>query len=401
MGTDETGAVSGIDNLRKIQGEFWDNHIPTLKARKRWIRSTGAGPGTASREFLLERVYDGESFLDVGCGPGVVYECFQLANRQIEYRGIDVSPGFVEACRDLFPEGDFREGNAMQLSAADNSYDVVNLSNVIEHTPGYEIPIKEAMRVARRRVIITMWRPLIIGKPDRRQVPEKGSNDYNRDIFLHYLSSFNVPIEYTVRSHPKRDYFIWVLYKNMNDCVFDLDDLCECEYAVDKDLLFELKDLYPDLKVTLFAIPNRGSREFFLEWAAHDWIELAVHGWSHSPKDECLHWTYSETCRYLDMAEQMDCGFVRGFRPPGWKISAEALQALKDRGYWVAKLKGEQTDWEYPAQGNLLCIHGHLRNSRHKNHSMRNGIRQLMARGLPWDEKTRFRFISEVMSENN
>ncbi|NIP84988.1 MAG: methyltransferase domain-containing protein, partial [Planctomycetales bacterium] len=199
---------------------FWRG----LGGHKTYMRSYGEGVGTASREWLLTQIKDGESLLDVGCGPGCTYENLKVNGRQVTYRGLDFCPEFVAACRELFPEGDFRQGDAMALDEADNSWDTVLLRHVLEHAPGYRDPIAEAVRVARKRVVIVMWRPLSKG-PDRMRVAGRtgGSNDFNASDFLCYLNTFVLPIT-RAEFGGRRPNWAWVLHKTLGECVFDLDD---------------------------------------------------------------------------------------------------------------------------------------------------------------------------------
>jgi SAM-dependent methyltransferase len=372
---------------------YWQN----LEDKKNYIRGYGEGVGTLSRDWLLTVIKDGESLLDVGCGPGCTYE--NLSGRDIRYRGLDFAPGFVDACRELFPDGNFQVGDAMNLDEPDGSWDTVLLRHVLEHTPHYREPIAEALRVARRRVVIVMWRPL--GVEDDIRIPDRGeSNDYGASDFMAYLHSFVLPLS----AHEfggDRPNWAWVLYKALDECVFDLDDYHDD--APHLGLLVNLKRKYPALKVTLFAVPGRSSTATLDAVANLDWVELAVHGWTHEPNTECKEWRREDAARYLDAAEEM--GFVKGFRPPGWQISDAALDELAARGYWIAphwRDRGrvaERGMRVFYAHHNHQSVHGHFQDIPSNNPRLRNGLRQLVEeRGLPWDGATRFRFVSEALT---
>ena len=58
--------------------------------------------------------------------------------------------------------------------------------------------------------------------------------------------------------------------------VFDWDDFHEHNHKY--ELLTQLKELRPDFRCTMFAVPGLASFEFWGE--VPDWIELAVHGGS-------------------------------------------------------------------------------------------------------------------------
>ena len=189
---------------------WWDKNISEPKS---YIRSYGEGVGTSSRNWLLDIIQDGESLLDVGCGPGCTYENLEVHHRKIRYRGLDYSLSFIKACEELFPEGDFRVGNANKLNEPNSSWDTVLLRHLIEHCPGYEAPIREALRVARKRVIIIMWRPLGDGPDKIQKLGDEGyCSDYNRKAFLDFLVSFEWPVE-SFEFPGNRPNWAWVIRK--------------------------------------------------------------------------------------------------------------------------------------------------------------------------------------------
>lgn len=111
--------------------------------------------------------------------------------------------------------------------------------------------------------------------------------------------------------------------------IVDFDDFCESEHRL--DLLHALHEANPGFRCTLFAIPAKGSDEF---WASvPEWCELAVHGWEHPHPREAENWTYSEMLRVMWSKPGR---FVEGFKAPGWQISDASYHALRDREWWVA-----------------------------------------------------------------
>ena len=113
--------------------------------------------------------------------------------------------------------------------------------------------------------------------------------------------------------------------------VFDWDDFHEHNHKYER--LWALKELRADFRCTMFAVPGLGSEEF---WAAvPDWIELAVHGWMHPDPYECAVWSYGRMGALLD-EPVVERFFVEGFKAPGWQISDDCYQVLRDRGWWVA-----------------------------------------------------------------
>ena len=175
--------------------------------------------------------------------------------------------------------------------------------------------------------------------------------------------------------------------------IFDLDD-----WGFDHDCRLELeklKEINPKFKVTLFTIPSKTTIEM-LKWADDNsyWVEIVQHGWDHHSNYECETWTYVETLKYL--AECAPYFRVKGFKAPGWQISDDCLQALRDMGYWVADQ--EYNDSRRPLDLKTYKVgpnsyHGHTWDC-----GCDNGINE------DWDNivsrvknETDFKFVSEVV----
>lgn len=110
----------------------------------------------------------------------------------------------------------------------------------------------------------------------------------------------------------------------------------QCQSHDCRDQLVRLKELNPDFKATLFAIPAEMTMEL-QQWCANNssWIELAVHGFLHSSNYECEKWTMEQMDSAMSIVAQMGC-FTKVFRAPGWQISDEVLYWLKKHDWIVA-----------------------------------------------------------------
>ena len=118
----------------------------------------------------------------------------------------------------------------------------------------------------------------------------------------------------------------------MKGYILDFDDFSQSNNRL--DLLFELKSFNPRFKATLFTPAGLSSYEFLKEINKLDWLELALHGWYHLPK-ECKEWDYKKTISYLEEAEKLGV-FVKGFKCPMWIANEYVLQALADKDWWYA-----------------------------------------------------------------
>jgi SAM-dependent methyltransferase len=59
----------------------------------------------------------GSSLLDVGCGTGDLLEYLRVCRYRCDYRGIDITPEMIVACRKRFPQDTFNQVNLIELDA--------------------------------------------------------------------------------------------------------------------------------------------------------------------------------------------------------------------------------------------------------------------------------------------
>lgn len=139
---------------------FWDDLMGDDEHAATYMETYGEGIGSDTRKTLQAFINDGESLLDVGCGPGWNLDHFTMYGPKLAaYKGLDYSERMVRVANarigNEVPK--FYVGDARELKELDNSWDVVLLQDCLEHTNGFEKPLHEAMRVARKRVIVTFW----------------------------------------------------------------------------------------------------------------------------------------------------------------------------------------------------------------------------------------------------
>ncbi len=104
---------------------------------------------------------DAHNSLDVGTGSGIFAESF--SKRGLAVAGIDRNPEMVTAARQYVPNGDFREGVAEGIPFPDTSFDLVFMGLVLHETDDALGALKEAHRVASKRVAVLEW-PYIEGE---------------------------------------------------------------------------------------------------------------------------------------------------------------------------------------------------------------------------------------------
>lgn len=171
---------------------YWDEIMGTDEGAGSYMETYGEGPGCTTREIVASFINDGETVLDVGCGPGWNYDHFKECGPKVEYKGKDYSERFVRAANKRNP-GVYEKGDLRDFGEPDKSWDVVIMQDALEHTNGYEKPIEEAIRVARKRIIITFWKASFMdGNESVDQINDDGNDGYgstyNRERFEKYLT---------------------------------------------------------------------------------------------------------------------------------------------------------------------------------------------------------------------
>lgn len=97
-----------------------------------------------------------ENILDVGCGEGFSLDRLDQQNIGKRYVGIDNSKVAVELGKKLFPGLNLSVGDIYNLDLADNTYDLVMCTEVLEHLAYPEIAIEEIKRVSKKYVVLSV-----------------------------------------------------------------------------------------------------------------------------------------------------------------------------------------------------------------------------------------------------
>lgn len=145
-------------------GNYWDDLSGDDEHAADYMKSYGEGPGFATRHTIGNLINDGDTVLDVGCGPGWNFDHFMQFGPAIsKYKGLDYSERFVRVANERVKQiagtstGPFELGDVRDIGEKDSSWDVVILQDCLEHTNGYEKPMQEALRVAKKRIIVSFW----------------------------------------------------------------------------------------------------------------------------------------------------------------------------------------------------------------------------------------------------
>jgi ubiquinone/menaquinone biosynthesis C-methylase UbiE len=135
---------------------YWQNQFD---GHKRYMISGNGNEYYKIRRRILLYINDNSSLLDVGCASaGTLHHIKNFSKKNIAYKGVDYASNFIKANKKRFPKEKFEVQDARDLKEKDESYDVVLLYDVLDGLEGWELAIEEAIRVAKDKIIITMWK---------------------------------------------------------------------------------------------------------------------------------------------------------------------------------------------------------------------------------------------------
>ena len=105
---------------------------------------------TSTRQFIpplldAAEVSPAMSVLDIGCGPG--YVSAAAAQHAAIPTGLDFSSEMIAIAKKMFPQIDFRQGDAQNLPFVDGSFDRVLANFALLHLSDPERACAEAFRV--------------------------------------------------------------------------------------------------------------------------------------------------------------------------------------------------------------------------------------------------------------
>jgi ubiquinone/menaquinone biosynthesis C-methylase UbiE len=136
----ESEEPSGYRSFREMEWLGWQQRAPhyndrlgqlTAQATVHILNAVCAGPGMR--------------LLDICCGPG--HACARAAARELTTVGVDFAPAMVNQALALFPNLDFRVGDAEALAFPDESFDAAVCPFGLLHLAHPERGLSEAYRV--------------------------------------------------------------------------------------------------------------------------------------------------------------------------------------------------------------------------------------------------------------
>lgn len=168
---------------------WWDRHaIAQLDLFRSWIGDHTAPSKIAARQHVITRGY--RSVLDAGCGTCSEYDGYQQDAPLVTYYGVDSCSDLVDLARRR-GIANVTHGDLEALPYDDDFVDVVYVRHVLEHLVSYEGALREAVRVARREVLVN-WFLRCTDDPDQLSYDpalDLRHNRYNRPTLESFLRS--------------------------------------------------------------------------------------------------------------------------------------------------------------------------------------------------------------------
>jgi 2-polyprenyl-3-methyl-5-hydroxy-6-metoxy-1,4-benzoquinol methylase len=126
-----------------------------------------------------------EDVLEVGCGSG--YYTRALVDLGAKVTATDLSPAYVKQARALAPEAEFLVEDAQELSFAEESFDRVLMTEVVEHVQDPVGAIREAHRVLRPRGVLAISTPsrrapMNVAYALKRRIRHYGFNEHLHEL---------------------------------------------------------------------------------------------------------------------------------------------------------------------------------------------------------------------------
>lgn len=174
---------------------------------RNFLRNHNTGVNNLGRLCLATMIAqhgEGTKVLDAACGSCVNYEVFRNHHVPCVYTGLDRTDKLLEEARRRYgDEITLVKGFVQEMPVPDESQDVVILRHIVEHLEeGYELAIKEALRVAKKEVILVFFltpRQEPTDLIEQSQPDENGCtyfwNTYSWPKFTQFVASLGVQIQ--------------------------------------------------------------------------------------------------------------------------------------------------------------------------------------------------------------
>ena len=137
----------------------WANDRNTFELYRRRVHEQVEEMTCAAQaaEIFADKVQQGETLLDAGCGGGYYFWSFQKRKVDVQYFGLDYSPNMIELAREeLCPKSglDPEQFQLGEIEHLDIVFDNVICFNVLTNSPHYAAPLERLLKAANKRLLL-------------------------------------------------------------------------------------------------------------------------------------------------------------------------------------------------------------------------------------------------------
>ena len=162
------------------------------------------------------------SLLDAGCGEGHWLQYLSKRFPEAKYTGIEIAANRAAKAQDRLPGVRILRGEVAIIPFPSDSFDVVTCMEVLEHVPDWSAVLTELIRVAKKRVFLTVpYRqkvPYEICIHCHKPTPSAGHlHSFDESSFAEISSSYPVRFHRLVNTAPdllhRLYYRLWRVYR--------------------------------------------------------------------------------------------------------------------------------------------------------------------------------------------
>ena len=231
--------------------KIWENEFPSTNEQKQdlldapkfslsYLMKMSAYYSTSPEDYqnnLLKiikkarKTNESLDILEIGCGPGAALMVLKPFSKTIS--GVDYSPRLIEICKQVFPDGDFKVCEAINIDFPQKRFDLILSNSVFQYFPNtdYAIEVLNKMllllKASGAGVVLDIpdvdyekatleYTKKKIGDTLAAQIP--GRNYYTKSIFEEFAkaNAINYKIEQQeVTGYPNSSYrFNFIFWKN-------------------------------------------------------------------------------------------------------------------------------------------------------------------------------------------
>ena len=183
-----------------------DNHdFMTEEHIAGFLRNHKTGLDNLGRRYLASIVaqYDNPTVVDAACGTCVNWEVFKFMGVRCQYTGVDRTDGMLLEASRRYPEITVAPGYVQELPFEDDSVDVVIMRHILEHLQeGYEVAIREGLRVAKKELVLVFFLDPSSEPEDRIEESDPDENGctyfwntYSQQKLMTFLAQFGYQIK--------------------------------------------------------------------------------------------------------------------------------------------------------------------------------------------------------------